>query len=83
MVRCRFQQCQCLVLRKKHDLLPAARKMSLLRVTVQRATNLPDVDLRGKSDPYVKLLFQGKQRRSSLNLKAAKQGAGSLGYLLE
>lgn len=52
--------------------------MSLLRVTVQRATNLPDVDLRGKSDPYVKLLFQGKQRRSSLNLKAAKQVAGSL-----
>ena len=31
----------------------------MLKVTVQRASDLPDVDTFGKSDPYVKISFQG------------------------
>ena len=31
-----------------------------LNVTVQRATDLPDVDTFGKSDPFVKISFQGR-----------------------
>ena len=32
----------------------------MLKVTVQQATSLPDVDSFGKSDPYAKVIFQGK-----------------------
>ena len=32
----------------------------MLKVTVQRASDLPDVDTFGKSDPYVKVSFQGR-----------------------
>lgn len=32
----------------------------MLKVTVQRATDLPDVDRFGKSDPYAKVIFQGE-----------------------
>lgn len=32
----------------------------MLKVTVQRATDLPDVDKFGKSDPYAKVIFHGK-----------------------
>ena len=31
----------------------------MLRVTVQRASDLPDVDTFSKSDPYVKISYQG------------------------
>lgn len=32
----------------------------MLKVTVQQATSLPDVDSFGKSDPYAKVIFHGK-----------------------
>lgn len=37
-----------------------------LNVTVQRATDLPDVDTFGKSDPFVKISFQGNEQKTEV-----------------
>ncbi|KAL9983681.1 hypothetical protein ACROYT_G005897 [Oculina patagonica] len=38
----------------------------MLKVTVQRATDLPDVDSFGKSDPYAKVSFQGDEKKTEV-----------------
>lgn len=38
----------------------------MLRVTVQRASDLPDVDSFGKSDPYVKVSYQGNEQKTEV-----------------
>lgn len=38
----------------------------MLKVTVQRASDLPDVDTFGKSDPYVKISFQGNEQKTEV-----------------
>jgi len=38
----------------------------MLKVTVQRASDLPDVDTFGKSDPYVKVSFQGNEQKTEV-----------------
>lgn len=42
----------------------------MLKVTVQQATSLPDVDSFGKSDPYAKVIFQGKSVQLFIRLNA-------------
>ena len=56
--------------------------MSLLRVTVQKASNLPDVDFRGKSDPFVKVSFQGEPWLARASVAAAV-GAGHNARIIE
>ena len=43
----------------------------MLKVTVQRASSLPDVDTFGKSDPFVIIKFQGEFVSLSLNVSSA------------
>lgn len=38
----------------------------MLKVTVQQATSLPDVDSFGKSDPYAKVIFQGDEKKTEV-----------------
>ncbi|XP_022792926.1 myoferlin-like isoform X1 [Stylophora pistillata] len=38
----------------------------MLKVTVQRATDLPDVDRFGKSDPYAKVTFHGDEKKTDV-----------------
>ncbi|XP_048584806.1 myoferlin isoform X2 [Nematostella vectensis] len=38
----------------------------MLRVVVKSAVNLPNVDFRGESDPYVKLSFRGEEKKTKV-----------------
>lgn len=53
----------------------------MLKVTVQRASDLPDVDTFGKSDPYVKISFQGRAESVKLASVHARDAVNLLFYL--
>ena len=53
----------------------------MLKVTVQRASDLPDVDTFGKSDPYVKISFQGRAESVKLASVHARGAVNLLFYL--